>query len=249
MTTRTVTLIALALVSATSSATVGAAPGSPTARHVGWTSTSVTPGPPSFEVKDEHVVVRRDLLLGRSMTTLSSGTEQVILTIDRQGITVTTPAGRRSASLARPEGITAVVESLQGRQVVKDATELLRRRHFDEQTPEGRAFTLTRALLESVAGDNAGTLEVVGWTHASRPAPGPKAVLAAVGSDPASCWDAYAHDAIRAAGDYVDCYNNTSWYDVIDRIGCSVLYDIEAEGDWLWYMNCVGLPFPIVRMG
>jgi hypothetical protein len=183
------------------------------------------------------------------VTTIASKTEQVVLTIDRLGIAVTTPTGRRSALLNRPEGISAVVTSLVGLQSIADATALLERQRFDPTSPEGRAFGLTKALLESIAGDQEGTLDVVGWAHAPAMTTGPKAVLAATGSDPGSCWDAYARDAIRAANSYIDCYNNTSWYDVIDRMGCSLLYDVEAEGDWLWYMNCVGMPFPQVRMG
>lgn len=202
------------------------------------TMTTGEQGTASFEITNGRLTVRKDVLLGRSITTIRSGSDEVSLTIDHEGIVVSTRAGVATASVRHPESMARVVEALAAAPPVSDAAALLSRLRLDPATTTGQALALTKALLQSVAGDRRGTLEVVnGVRQAAR-----RPYLMAVGFGPSAgdCWGAYAAAAGRTANEYADCYNNTSWYDVIDRLACSAVYDVEAEGDWIDYLNCAG---------
>ena len=206
------------------------------------TMTTGAPGTASFEVTSGRLTIRKDVLIGRSITTITSGPDRVALVIDGAGIAVTTRAGSVVASVRQPERMTRVVETLAGSAPVSEAAALLSRLRLDPATTTGQALTLTQALLESVSGDRHGTLAVVSWSSAiSRH---PRLVAVRVGLDASDCWGAYTAAAAQAAGDYADCYNNTSWYDLLGRLTCSAVYDIEAEGNWIGYLNCAASPTP-----
>jgi hypothetical protein len=199
-------------------------------------TTTGRPGTASFEVSNGPVTITKRVLLGQSITTVVSGHGRLTVMIDRAGITVATATDTATAVLARPETMTQIVSALGRSPLAADGAALLSSLRLDPDTASGQALALSRALLETGEGDPAGTLEVI---HTVGPTGRPHPVAVRFGG-PGDCWDAYSKDAVRAANDYVSCYNNTSWYNVLDRLGCSTLYDVEAEGDWLWYLNCVG---------
>ena len=202
------------------------------------TMTTGAPGTASFEIADGRLTVRKDVLLGRSITTITSGSDRVSLMIDRAGLVVTTEAGTVTASLTRPETLEPVAEMLAQSAPVSDAAALLSRLRLDPATTTGQALTLTRALVQSVLGDRRGTRAVVlGLGPTSRRA---GLVTARLGPSPSDCWDTYGTAATQTANDYADCYNSTTWYNVVGRLGCATLYDIEAECDWVEYLNCAG---------
>jgi hypothetical protein len=202
------------------------------------TMTTSAPGTASFEVASGRLTVRKDVLLGRSITTITSGGDRVTLVIDARGIVVTTHAGSVAASLSEPETMSQVVETLAESGTVSEAAALLSRLRLDLASTTGQALALTQALLESVSGDRRGTLAVLSWTSsASRH---PRLVAVRVGLDPGDCWDAYNSAAAQAANEYADCYNSTSWYNLVGRLACSALYDVEVEGTWIGYLNCAG---------
>ncbi len=202
------------------------------------TTTTGERGTTSFEITTGRLTVRKDVLLGRSVTTITSGSDRVSFTIDHEGIVVSTRAGVTTAALRHPETMLQVVEALAEAPAVSDAAALLSRLRLDPATTTGQALALTKALLQSVAGDGRGTLEVVNRVREATRRP--HIVAVGLGLTSGDCWGAYTAEANRTANEYADCYNNTSWYDVIDRLACSTVYDVEAEGDWLDYLNCVG---------
>jgi len=204
------------------------------------------PGTASFEIATNRLTIHKDVLLGRSVTTISAGGDRLAITVDRTSVVVATTAGAASATLAHPEGIERIVSVLAPSRAAAEAARLLDRVRLDPQTAAGQAFAFTKALLQSVEGNRAATLTLA---SSARPTEGARIVEARVGPSPGECWDSYSRDAIRVANEYIDCYNSTSWYDVLGRMGCGALYDIQAEGDWLWYMNCVGSPLPQIRVG
>jgi hypothetical protein len=79
---------------------------------------------------------------------------------------------------------------------------------------------------------------LVGTTTPSVAVASPPAAAVRAGWAAGDCWEAYAAAAADAANTYADCYNNTSWYDVGGRLACSALYAVEAEGNWIGYLNC-----------
>lgn len=253
MVRRTVGLLAVALITGAGIAEAGGPPPLANARVVDpATGATVTtrvgaPGTASFEVATGRLTIHKDVWLGRSVTVISEGSDRLAITIDRAAVGVATNTDKASALLVHPEGIERVVRVLGRSQAAKDAASLLGRVRFDGQAAAGQAFAFTTALLESVEGNQDGTRALV---SSVRPAKGgARAVEARVGPTPGECWDLYSKDAIRVANEYLDCYNNTSWYDFLDRLGCATLYDVQAEGDWLWYLNCIGSPLPQVRVG
>jgi hypothetical protein len=210
--------------------------------------TTAAPGTALFELSDGRVTIRKDVRLGRSVTTIASGADQLVIAIDRTSVAVVGPAGEAVAAVRRPEEMGAVMRLVAASRAAKDAASLLGRMRLDEKTVAGQALILTKALLQSAAGNRAGTAELVSWTKGIQPSSA-RMVLARTGPSPAECWDQYAKEAIRIATEYVNCFNDTHWYNLIDRSECAILYDIEAEGAWLWYLNCVGAPIPSIRIG
>jgi len=208
------------------------------ATGVATTMTTGAPGTASFEVVSGRLTIQKDVLLGRSITTITSGLDRVSFVIDSLGIVVTTRAGSVAASLQEPEAMSQVVEALAGSAPVSEAAALLSRLRLDPASTTGQALTLTQALFESVQGDRRGTRTVVSWTRPTERHP--RVAAAPVGWGPGDCWDAYAAAAADAANTYADCYNSTSWYDVGGRLACSALYAVEAEGNWVGYLNCAG---------
>jgi hypothetical protein len=228
----TLTTAALAAPPPTSQRTIDPATG------LAMTMTTTAPGTASFEVGSGRLTVRKDVLLGRSITTITSGADRVSLVIDARGIVVTTRAGSVAASLSRPETMSQVVETLAESATVSEAAALLSGLHLDLASTTGQALALTQALLESVSGDGRGTLAVLSWTSST--SRHPRLVAVRVGLDFGDCWDAYASAAAQAANDYADCYASTGWYNLVGRLACSALYDVEAEGNWIGYLNCAG---------
>jgi hypothetical protein len=244
MTVRPLAALPLTLLLATLTAPLAArAPVSSTRRTIdpatglAILTTTGSPGTAIFEVSNGPVTITKRVLLGRSMTTVVSSRGRLTFTIDRAGILVATSSGTVAARLARPEEMPAIVTALGRSPVTAQGAALLASLRLDPDTAAGQALALTKALLETAAGDQTGTLAVL---QSVQPNARPHAVAVRFGGGPGDCWDAYSKDAIRAANDFVSCYNNSSWYNLLDRLGCSTLYDVEAEGDWLWYLNCVG---------
>jgi hypothetical protein len=202
-------------------------------------TTTGAPGTASFEITQGRLTVRKDVLMGRSMTTITAGSDRVSIGIDHLSIAVTTRTGGFVAPLTTgPEAMSRVVAPLAESPVVSEAAALLSRLRLDPASTTGQALTLTKALLQSVSGDRRGTLEIASWAgpmgHHTR------LIAARVGSTDSDCWDAYAAAALQAANDYADCYNNTSWYNVIGRLSCSVRYDVAAENNLIGFLNCAG---------
>jgi hypothetical protein len=228
----TMTSVALAAPPPAKQRTTDAAPG------IAITTTPGAPGTASFEVANGRVTIRKDVLLGRSMTTITSGLDRVSLVIDRTGIVVTTRAGSVAASLSEPETMPRVVEALAESAPVSEAAALLSRLRLDPATTTGQALILTEALLESVSGDRHSAPAAVSW---SGPTPrDPRVAAVRPEGDSGDCWEAYNQATAENANSYADCYNSTSWYNVGGRLACSALYAVGAEGNWIGYVNCAG---------
>jgi hypothetical protein len=212
------------------------------------TMKSSAPGTMSFELSDGRVTIRKDVRLGRSITTIVSGRNRLAIAIDRTGVAVESDTSEALAAVRRPEEMGAVMRVLAASPAAATAAALLDRTRLPQTTSAGQAFLLTRALLQSATGDRTGTIEIVDWTRSVKPSAG-RMQEVRIGPDPGACWDQYAKEAIRIATELSKCYDDTHWYQIIARSECAVLYDIEAEGAWLWYLNCVGVPLPSIRIG
>jgi hypothetical protein len=245
MKARTIEVLALSLLVGTTMTSVALAAPPPAkprtadpAPGVAITMIPGAPGTASFEVANGRVTIRKDVLLGRSMTTITSGLDRVSLVIDRMGIVVTTRAGSVAALLSEPETMPRVVEALAGSAAVSEAAALLSRLRLDPATTTGQALILTEAFLDAVSGDRRSAPAAVSW---SGPTPrDPRAAAVRAGDDSGDCWEAYNQATAENANSYTDCYNSTSWYNVSGRLACFGLYAVGAEGNWIGYLNCAG---------
>ncbi len=103
---------------------------------------------------------------------------------------------------------------------------------------EGNALLLTRALLGSMWGESNGTVQYQHWAQtAAAPA---KVVKARLAEGPGACWDSYAAEAIRIMDDYTQCGSGCGWSGYFCLGACGLIYDLRAEGAFMWFMKCSG---------
>src|SRR5580704_7136085 len=93
MKTRAIEVLTLSLLAGATFASSAAAAPAPISQRtidpatgLAITMTTSAPGTASFEVASGRLIVRKDVLLGRSITTITSGEDRVSLVIDAQGI-------------------------------------------------------------------------------------------------------------------------------------------------------------------
>ena len=93
-------------------------------------------------------------------------------------------------------------------------------------------------MLVSASGDTAGARELV---KAAGPARAERIVKTSNEEQgPGTCWYLYAAEAIAAYIEYEDCMNQLYWYELLDMIGCALIYDMRAIGAFSWWVTCVG---------
>src|SRR5262245_11543402 len=195
------------------------------------------PGAVSVEIGDQAVKVRRELTADRLVTTVTTSGEKVSLTIDKSGLSVTSPRGRVRVTPAHPEAGAAVVRLLGNSAAVRRAVDLLGRVNLGFGSPTGQTLLLTRAFLLSVAGEREEALAAVRTARAMLQTPH----LANVRFGPGDCWDAYVREAIAAYMEFEDCMKGLAWYDVLGKTACASIYDLRAIGAFSWWVSCVGL--------
>jgi hypothetical protein len=195
------------------------------------------PGAVSVEIGDRTVTVRRELQANRLVTTVTTAGDTVSLTVDKNGLSVTSSRGRVRVSPAHPEAGEAVVRLLSGSPAVRRAADLLGRVNLGPVSPTGQTLLLTRAFLLSVAGEREEALEVVRSARAMLQRPR----IVDARSGPGDCWDEYVKEALACYKEFEDCMRGLAWYDVLGKTACATLYDLRAIGAFSWWVSCVGL--------
>jgi hypothetical protein len=171
-------------------------------------------------------VIRRDLQVAGSETTITTASEEVHLIVGRRGMTVT--------------GVAAVSESA----AVRRALDLLARVSVPLESPMGQALMATRAMLLSAVGDRAAARAVFARGRVALEDAGGSSLPESDDDDelnPTECWNTYAREAIAAATDFDNCLDDCAWYNAPCEIGCQLVYDMRAIGAMAWWMRCVGL--------
>ena len=191
----------------------------------------------SFELKGEDVSVRKTFDGGRSITTLTSGGKHVTISLAGDQIVVTGSGKVLRGTASRIDSLEASAAYLRQSPAAIAAKRLLDRVALRPDVLEGNALLLTKALLGSMWGESTGTVQYQRWAQAA--VTQAKVVKARV-SGPGECWDSYAAEAIRIMDDYIQCGGGCGWSGFFCLGSCGFIYDLRAEGAFMWYMRCNG---------
>jgi hypothetical protein len=195
-------------------------------------------GEVSFELKNKDIAVRKTFDGAASLTTFSSAGRHVSISVSGNQIVVTGPGQHLRGTALELRSLEASAEYLRHSPVVIAAKRLLDRATLRPDVVEGNALLLTRALLGSMWGESTATVQYQRWTKAA--VTPTKVVRARFDIGPGGCWDQYAAEAIRIMDDYIQCGNGCDWSGYFCLGSCGLIYDIRAEGAFMWFMRCNG---------
>ena len=192
----------------------------------------------TIKLKDKTVTVRKTLDRGTSTTAFASGNQRLVVTVKGDQVVVTTPGGTWEGGPRSMDTLNPAAAYFQKSATAIAVKRLLDRAVLRPDSLEGNALLLTRALLGSFFGDGIGAAQHQQWARATMTRA--KVLRAVAASGPGECWDQYAAESIRIADDYTDCANSCHWSGMFCMAGCGFLYEVRAEGAFMWYMRCSG---------
>lgn len=193
----------------------------------------------SIEVGDRTVQIRKELVHGSAVTTISTSSERLSLSVDPRRTVLDGTLGHAEASTGRADSFGAVRKLLSRSEAVGRAIALLRRLDLGPRSPVGHALLVTRAMLLSETGDPQGAADLARWVKGAQQVVALTPVKLQNG--PGDCWKEYTKEAIAAYIELEDCIKNLSWYDFGGEFSCGALYDLRAMGAFSWYLHCVAL--------
>ncbi len=208
----------------------------------------------TLEVRDDSTTVVKEVWASGSTVTITTPSDRLTVSIRTTSLTITTP---RESVVMDERGARGYGELLGvlNRSAAAAAGRLLLSRLADgPNTFAGQSLLLTMAILESGSGSTEALGQHHGWVnaraaalaHENTAANGPRMLKVGWqkgGTDrgPGDCWDLYSIEAIRIADDFVDCIDDSRWYEVA---GCSLIYAVRAEAAMFWFVSCSGgFPF------
>jgi hypothetical protein len=193
------------------------------------------PGDVVVEVGNQMVGVQQKYVAGRSVTVVTTPTEQIALTVGLEGFEVAGGADRVVASPHDTQQLARLSRIVRQSDAVQRAIGLLGRIRLGARSPIGHVLVLTRAVLQSASGDGSAGLALARW--AQQASAGSQVRPAAFEGGPGDCWDEYAREAIEAWSEYEDCVTSR----VLSLDECAVIYDLRAIGAFSWWVTCVGI--------
>jgi hypothetical protein len=205
-----------------------------------------------IEVKNDDVMIRKEVGADASHTTIATPTDELQLRVTRGQLVVSSPSGTVSMAQAGPDEMARLLAVLQRSSAAARGRELLRQVPASPNKFGHQALLLTRAILELAQGSSPALASYREWVGTqrqrleTRPARPLVTKIQSAGQDrgPGECWDLYAAEAIRIADDFAECTDGLNWYDALGWSGCSVIYTVRAEGALFWFMSCSGgFPF------
>jgi hypothetical protein len=193
----------------------------------------------TVEVADKTIAIKKALNLGRSVTTLTSGREQLVIAVDGPALFVTDHG--KTVNILDPsgDGREDILKAVETSPIVTKARALLARMDLDTTTVTGNSLRLTDVMLAALTGDSPSVAryrEHAPIVKAERRLP----IAYQKGDDPESCWDKYSSWAIKIADEFVDCKAPLHWYQLTAAWACDTIYAAEAEGAWAWFISCNG---------
>jgi hypothetical protein len=205
-----------------------------------------------IEVATPGLKVTKSVVGQRVVTRMSEGTEQLVISLDRDTLAVTSTAGRVTAPRSDRERVEKGRQLIAGSVVGKHAAALIGQMGFGSATPVQPMLLTTRAFILAAAGADGGTRELSRWAKEAKTRSSSVARVKVLWSEedqdgvskgmtPGDCWDAYAKEAIAAYMEYEECMKDQSWWDILGQMGCATVYDMRAIGAFSWWLKCVAL--------
>jgi hypothetical protein len=197
----------------------------------------------ALEIDHPTVHIRKELLDGRTVTTIRSGRDEIVVGLERSAFVVEGPRGRIEATPKHPERVQQVKAVIAASPAAARAAALIGQLSLAPESPVRHTLLATRAVLLSAAGDETGAGEIARSIRGLRDIRGAVGV-ARIDDDQftaAQCWALYAAEAILAYLEYEGCMNGEEWWDVLGMISCAFVYDVRAIGAFAWWLSCVGL--------
>lgn len=216
---------------------------------LGWAADPATPatissrrdaaGQLTIELKGRDATIRKTFAGRVSKTTIASGGHQITISLSGDDVTIATPEKVWRGSATIPDSLSQAASYLRQSTAAIAAKRLLDHATLAANTLEGNSLLLTKAFLGSVWGEDAGTNEYQQWAAVKLGKPRISRVSLSDGG-PGDCWDKYAAEAIRIMNDYISCAQSCNWRGFFCMNGCGLVYDIRAEGAFMWYFSCNG---------
>ncbi len=212
-----------------------------------------------MEVADKTVTVRKDVSADRSVVTLTTPNDRLILIVRRGVLSLSGPAGDVTMEGGGVGEYGQVLAVLQSSEAAASARTLLATIAEGPDTFVGQSMLLTRALLESGSGSSKAMTLHQEWAEERAAAragarrvalSGRPQVFKVAVSDmvqqrgPGECWDLYSAEALRIANDFGECTDDLRWYEAHKWAGCSLIYAVRSEAAMAWFIACNGgVPF------
>jgi len=206
-----------------------------------------------IELVTPALKVTKSIAGDRVVTRMSEGADQLVISTDRDTMTISTGAAKVTA--ARSDRMTLE----RGRQLIavsgvgQHAAALIGRLGFGSATPIQPLLLTTRAFILAAAGNGDGGRALAQWArHAALVVSARPVALKVAWTDheqdkqgstssPTDCWNAYSKEAIAAYIEYEECMKPLSWWEFLDEAACATVYDMRAVGAFSWWMKCVAL--------
>ena len=198
----------------------------------------------ALDVDHPTIQIRKELTDGRSVTTLRTGAEQLVVSLTRDAIVVADASGTIRGDNAHLDEVRRARTRLADSPLVSRAARLLGSLRLPGETPLKQTLLSTRALLLDVLGTAPDGMTAVERTTRALIRPRPAFAftrVAGTATDPTECWEAYSKEAIATFMELEECWNDEEWWDLLGRQACWWIYELRAIGAFAWWLSCVGL--------
>jgi hypothetical protein len=190
------------------------------------------------EVADPAVTIQKTIGLGRSVTTMRGGGEEVTVTVEAGSLWVKGSGGTIDLMHADPATIARERAFVANSNVVTRARTLLARLDLHPTAPAGTVLLVTRAFLGALANDAASVQDSrARLQELSRPR---VRVVQETKSGPGWCWDQYSQYLLQIENELLACKKGIKWYDVITALECDFQWTLQAELAGTWVIACAG---------
>jgi len=201
------------------------------------------------EVESAGLLVSRQLGPTKVTTVIRDQRDELVVTFERGRLTVSSPAGRLSATPAQVTQMAAARSLIDTFPGSRKALSMINRLGFGPETPILPLLVTTRSFLQAVTTGTVSPVDSASFQRRAGAAAGARVTRVAFGQDgkkttdrtPTECWDAYTKEAILAYTEYEECVKDLAWYEILDLTACATIYDVRALGAFSWWMRCVSI--------
>jgi len=197
------------------------------------------------EVASPRLTIRKEFLPGRTRTRLVTDAEDLTITLERSGVSVTDARLGLTLRGIDQTGLERARSRLRASAAAEAAVALLGSLEPRAASPISQTLLVTQALLESALGKPLPGRALTRWMQ--RPL-APVKALPVVWQDPlqleqdgpTECWEQYVSEAVAAWMEYEECVDAEEWWDAPGLLSCLAIYDMRAIGAFSWWVSCVG---------